>query len=86
MVLDFFAEGRHLVVDAVATTVYRNVILKNASTIPGYAAKQDEDLKFHTDRTPSRRSMEDLTSLPPSRWRMEAHAHSEPMPLPFSMP
>ncbi len=39
VVLDFFAEGRHLVVDAVVTTVYRNTILKNASTIVGYAAK-----------------------------------------------
>ena len=26
VVLDFFAEGRHLVVDAVVTTVYRNTV------------------------------------------------------------
>ncbi len=50
VVLDFFAEGRHLVVDAVVTTVYRNTILKHAATIPGYVAKQVEDMKFHADR------------------------------------
>ena len=35
-----------MVVDAVVTTVYRNVILKYASTTPGYATKQAEDRKF----------------------------------------
>ncbi len=32
------------------TTIYRNNILKNASTILGYAAKQAEDRKFQADR------------------------------------
>jgi hypothetical protein len=47
VVLDFFAEGCHLVVDVVVTTVYRKLIFNtNASTISGYAAKQVEDKKF----------------------------------------
>jgi len=46
VVLYFFAEGRHLVVDAVVTTVHRNTIFTNASTIHGYVAKQVEDMKF----------------------------------------
>ena len=42
-VLDFFAEGRNLVVDAVVTTVYRNTILQKVAFVPGYATKQAED-------------------------------------------
>jgi len=53
VVLDFFAEGRHLVVDAVLTKAYRNVILKNAFAVPGYAAKQVEDRKLQVDRISS---------------------------------
>ena len=37
--LDFFADGRHLVIDAVLTTVYRNTGLQKVATIPGFAAK-----------------------------------------------
>ncbi len=48
--LNFFAEGRHLVVDAVMTTVYRNTALKKVATIPGYAAKQAEEKKFQADK------------------------------------
>ena len=47
--LDFFADGRHLVIDAVMTTVYRNIVLEKVATIPGYAAKQAEDMKFLAD-------------------------------------
>jgi hypothetical protein len=47
---DFFAEGHHLVINVVVTTVYRNTILKHAASIPGYAAKQAEDRKFQADR------------------------------------
>ena len=53
MVRHFFAEGRHLVVDAVVTTIYRNTILNTTSTIPGYAAKQAEDRKLQADRVSS---------------------------------
>ena len=41
--LDFFANGRHFVIDALMTTVYRNTVLEKVATIPGYAAKQAED-------------------------------------------
>jgi hypothetical protein len=53
VVLDFFREGQHLVLDAVVTVVYRNtvLVLHQVSTIPGYAAKQAEDRKFDNDRT-----------------------------------
>jgi hypothetical protein len=40
---DFFADGRHLVIDVVMTTVYTNAVLEKVATVPGYAAKQAED-------------------------------------------
>jgi hypothetical protein len=46
VVLGLFAEGRRLAVDALVNIVYRNIILKSASNIPSYAAKQAEDRKF----------------------------------------
>jgi len=48
VVLDFF--GKHLMIDAMATTVYRNTILQRAASISGYAAKQAEDIKFLAER------------------------------------
>jgi hypothetical protein len=51
--LDFFADGRHLVIDAVMTTVYRNTALERAATVPGFAAKRAEDRKFMADKTSS---------------------------------
>ena len=55
--LDFFADGRHLVIDAVMTTSYRNtIVLEKVAIVPGYAAKQTEDMKFLADRT-SRQSI-----------------------------
>ena len=48
--LDFFADGRHLVIDEVTTTVYRNTIPEKLATIPGFAVKQAEDMKFLADR------------------------------------
>ncbi len=48
--LDFFADGRHLVIDAVMTTVYMNIVREKAATVPGYAAKQAEDRKFWLTR------------------------------------
>ena len=47
--LDFFGLGRHLVIDAVVSTVYRNTILSKTITIPGYVAKLAEDKKFKAD-------------------------------------
>ena len=49
--LDFFTYGRHLVIDAVMTTVYMNIVLERGATIPGYAAKHAEDVKFLAGRT-----------------------------------
>ncbi len=48
--LEFFADGRHLVIDAILTTVYKNTILEKVATIPGFAAKQVEDKKLQADR------------------------------------
>jgi len=44
--LDFFADGRHLVIDDVMTTVYMNTVLEKVATVPGYAAKHAEERKF----------------------------------------
>ncbi len=51
VVMDVFAEGRHVVIDAVVTTVYRNTPFPYVVAIPGYVAKQAEDRKFDADRT-----------------------------------
>ncbi len=48
--LDFFADGRHMVIDAVMTSVYRNTVLEKVATILSYAAKQLEDRKFLADK------------------------------------
>ena len=37
--LDFFADGRHMVIDAVMSTVYNNKVLQKVATVPGYKAK-----------------------------------------------
>ncbi len=50
VVLDFAAGGRHIVIDGVVATVYRNSVLSKVATIPGFAAKQVEDKKFKTDK------------------------------------
>ena len=49
--LGFFAEGKHLVIDAVVTIVYRNLFIYRVAYIPGYAAKHAEDLKLLADKT-----------------------------------
>jgi len=48
-VLDFAAEGKHLSIDGVITSVYRNSILSRVAAILGFAAKQAEDRKFKVD-------------------------------------
>ena len=52
--LDFFADGRHLVIDAVMTTVYKNTMLEKVAMVPGFAAKQAEDRNFLADKTSTR--------------------------------
>ena len=49
--LDLFADGRHLLIDVLMTTMYMNTVLEKVATIPGYAAKQAEDRKFLADMT-----------------------------------
>ena len=51
VVLDFFADGRHLVIDAVMTTMYMNNVMEKIVTVSSLAAKQAEDNKFLADRT-----------------------------------
>ncbi len=51
VVLIFVVEGRHMVIDAVVTTKYRNTAFPQVVAIPGYAAKQAEDRKFYVDKT-----------------------------------
>jgi hypothetical protein len=51
--LDFFAHGRHLIIDEVVTTVYKNIVLQKVASIPGCATKQAEDRKLLADRTSS---------------------------------
>jgi hypothetical protein len=43
VVHDFCAEGRHLVIDSVVTTVYQNIILQQVASIPA------EDSKFYAN-------------------------------------
>ena len=45
--------GRHLVIDVVLCTVYRNVTLAQTCSIPGYAAKMAEDRTFYNDKKSS---------------------------------
>ena len=53
VVLNFYGLGRHLVIDVVLCTVYRNVTLAQTCSIPGYAAKMAEDRKFYNDKKSS---------------------------------
>ena len=53
VVLNFYGPGRHLVIDAVISTVYRNTILSVTSLIPGHVAKLAEDKKFKADEMSS---------------------------------
>ena len=49
VVLDFAEGGKHLIVDGVITTDYRNNIIFKVVSIPGFAAKQGEDKKIKAD-------------------------------------
>ena len=81
--MDFFADGRHMVIDAVMTTVYMNTVLEKVATIPGYAAKRAEDRKFHADKT-SRQPIAAMHGGPhilvpfaiEDGGRLEDHAHA----------
>jgi hypothetical protein len=49
VVLDFVEGSRHLIIDGVVTTVYRNTILNKVAVIPEFTARQVEDKKFKDD-------------------------------------
>ena len=49
VVSDFAEASRHLVLNRVATTVYRNNILSKVAAVPGFAAKHVEDKKSKVD-------------------------------------
>ncbi len=51
VVLDYHALGRHLLLDGVVTSVYRNTRQRETGDIPGFAAKLVEDRKFYADKT-----------------------------------
>ena len=53
VVLNFYGPGRHLVIDAVISTVYRNTLLSVTRLIPGHVAKLAEDKKFKADELSS---------------------------------
>ena len=83
VVLDFHAPGRHLLLDGVVTTVYRNTRQRETGEIPGYAAKLVEDRKFYADKTSGRpvaRIHGGLHTLVPfaveDGGRLGAHAHA----------
>ena len=83
VVLDYHAPGRHLLVDGVVTTVYRNTRQRETGDIPGYAAKLVEDRKFYADKTSERpvaRIHGGLHTLVPfaveDGGRLGAHAHA----------
>ena len=52
--LDYHAPGRHLLLDGVVTTAYKNTRQREAREIPGYAAKLVEDKKFYADKISER--------------------------------
>ena len=72
--LDFFGSGRHLLLDAVVTTIYRNAIMDKATKIPGHATKLAEDRNFAT-----------LTKLHPLRCPLSSEAIVYLSPLPSRM-
>ena len=52
--MDYHASSRHLLLDGVVTTAYRNTRQGEAREIPGYAAKLVEDKKFYDDKISER--------------------------------
>jgi hypothetical protein len=50
VVLEYHAPGRHLLLDGVVTTAYRNTRQRETREISGYAAKLVEDKKFYADK------------------------------------
>jgi len=81
--LDFYAPGRHLLLDGVLTTVYKNARLRDTIEVPGYTAKLVEDMKFYADKASERpvaRIHGGLHTLIPfpveDGWGLGAHAQA----------
>ena len=81
VVMEFYGPGHHLVIDASATTVFRNTVLGLVASIPGYAAAEREASKFTADQaaqTPISRCWGGRHTLVPfaveEGGRMGAHA------------
>ena len=54
MILDYVAPGKHLLLDGVVKTTYKNNRLRESRSIPGYATKFVEDRKFYADKNSER--------------------------------
>ena len=50
VVLDYHTPGRHLLLDGVVSTAYRNTRQRETREIPGYATKLVEDGTFYADK------------------------------------
>jgi hypothetical protein len=82
--LDFFANERHLIIDAVMTPVYRTTVLQKVAAVPRYATKQAENIKFLAYMTSTQifvapHGCPTSWSLSPSRMK----AYSERLLKPF---
>ena len=49
VVLKYHAPGKHMLLDGVVTTAYKNTRQRETRTFPGYAAKMVEDTKLYAD-------------------------------------
>ena len=54
VVLDYHAPGKHLLLDGVVTTAYKNTRQRETNTIHGYAIMMVEDLKLYADKISKR--------------------------------
>jgi len=46
VVLDLAVGGKHLIIDGVVTSVYRNSIMSRVASVQVFTAKQAGDMKF----------------------------------------
>jgi len=54
VVLDFYEHGRHLLLNGVVITIYKNTRLRETPEVPGSAVNWVEDRKFYTDKASER--------------------------------
>jgi hypothetical protein len=70
VILDYVAMGKHVMFDGVVSSASRNTRVRETRSIPGYAVKLVEDMKFNTDMT-----LERPVSISHA-WRM---SHASPL-------